>query len=109
MSILPEFPTLKRSGGFARGRGWIQSQGMGALGMLRGSPLSTSEVLGWTHSHLPLRGARVRRQHRTDVRGACDQIATRIGRSSRGKGQPVLWRLKPEYEVDPYRRSENSA
>ena len=73
---LPEFPTLKRGGDFARGRGRIQRQVTRAFAMLGRSPLSTSELLGWTHSHLPLLGAKVRRQHRTDVRRACPRHAT---------------------------------
>ena len=67
--------------------------------MLSRSPLSTSELALWTHSHLPLRGRRVRYWHCEEIRRACDQLAERAGRSSRGKGRPILWRLKPEFEV----------
>jgi len=96
---MPEFDALKRGGGFARGRGRLQRQIRTAFSMTGRSTLSTSELLGWTHSRLHLLRAPVRRHHRQRVRSAADQLAERVGRNSRGKGRPILWRLKPEFEV----------
>jgi hypothetical protein len=70
--------------------------------MLQRSPLSTSELLGWTHSHLRLLRAPVRRQHHADVRVACARVALLVGRSPTGKGRPLLWALKDEYRHEPY-------
>src|SRR5262245_36464726 len=93
-SILSEFDALKRGGGFARGRGRLQRQIRTAFSMTGRSTLSTSELLGWTHSRLHLLRAPVRRHHRQRVRSAADQLAERVGRSSRGKGRPIIWQLK---------------
>ena len=58
---------------------------------MAGKPqLSTSELLGWTHSRLHLLRAPVRRHHRQRVRSAADQLAERVGRSPKGEGQADL-------------------
>ena len=96
--ILSEFPSLKRGGGFARGRGRIQRQIAKAFSMIDRPVLSTSELLPRTHSGLALAHTKVRRCHREDLRRACDQLAVRVGRG-RTMGRPILWKLKPEFEV----------
>src|SRR5215471_3763706 len=89
---MPEFDALKRGGGFARGRGRLQRQIRTAFSMAGKPQLSTSELLGWTHSRLHLLRAPVRRHHRQRVRSAADQLAERVGRSPKGKGKPCTVR-----------------
>jgi hypothetical protein len=91
---MSKYDTLIPGGGFARGRGRIQRQIRTAFSMIGKSMLSTSELLGWTHSRLHLLRAPVLRHHRRRLRSAADQLAERVGRSSRGKGRPIIWRLK---------------
>lgn len=101
---MSEYPSLKRGGGHARGRGRIQRQIRRAFLIADRTVLHTGELLRWSHAHLVLMRAKVRPTHYADLRHACDQLAERVGRSKTGKGRPVLWRLKPEYVADPYRR-----
>jgi hypothetical protein len=64
-----------------------------------GRDLTTSELLVWTHALVLYRGApmRVRRYLCLDVRRSADRICERTGRG-KGKGGPVLWRLKTPTE-----------
>src|SRR5262249_4183514 len=102
--IMSEYPSLKRGGGHARGRGRIQRQIRRAFLIADRTVLHTGELLRWSHAHLVLMRAKVRPTHYADLRHACDQLAERVGRSKTGKGRPVLWRLNTEYAANPYRR-----
>jgi hypothetical protein len=51
---------------------------------------STSEILLWAYP----RGISNRVSATRAVRRAAERVAIRIGRGPRGKGRPLLWRLK---------------
>jgi hypothetical protein len=51
---------------------------------------STSQIMEWSHPH----GVRNRRNGTRAVRRAAERMAIRLGRSPKGKGRPMLWRLK---------------
>jgi hypothetical protein len=65
----------------------------GAIRVLREMEVaSTSDIMPITHprQHNP--------QHRSrSLRRVLDEIAIRVGRAD-GKGTPVLWRLKPQFQ-----------
>jgi hypothetical protein len=54
------------------------------------SPASTAEIVEWAYPF----DARDRRNGMRAARRAAERVAIRIGRSSKGKGRPLLWRLK---------------
>ena len=63
-----------------------------------GHDRTTLDLLDWTHPRPIFRGASHRERHYLcwDVRRAADRLCIRVGRSDKGSGRPVLWRLKPK-------------
>jgi hypothetical protein len=55
---------------------------------------TTAQILEWSHPRGDDGDPRVRHNQRRAVRHAAKRLAIAIGRSSRGKGRPVIWRLK---------------
>jgi hypothetical protein len=58
--------------------------------------LTTSELSEWTHVRLRAEGNKLSGHHYRAIRRAAARVAVRVGRSSRGKGRPVVWRLKAD-------------
>src|SRR5260370_31782340 len=56
--------------------------------------LTTSELSEWTHVQLRAYGDKLSNHHYRAIRRAAARVAVPIGRSSSGKGRPVIWRLK---------------
>jgi len=66
-----------------------------------GKPLSTSEIMLYTHARKLLGGQnceRWRHHWRRAIRGAAEVLCVRAGRSKTGTGRPVLWRLRDPVE-----------
>jgi hypothetical protein len=57
---------------------------------------TTAQILEWAYPRGDGGDPRVRHNQRRAVRHAAKRLAVAIGRSSRGKGRPVIWRLKTE-------------
>jgi hypothetical protein len=55
---------------------------------------TTGELLLWAYPSGIGSDPKVRHNQRRAVRHAAERLAVAIGRSSRGKGRPVKWRLK---------------
>lgn len=55
---------------------------------------TTAELLEWSH-----RGGsadlKIRDNQRRAIRRAAEQLGIKVGRSPKGRGRPILWRLKP--------------
>jgi hypothetical protein len=83
-----EFIPMKRLGGKCQ-RGVRR-------GLWANGEATTSELLEWAYPRGIGDDPRQRHNRRRAVRHAAARIAVAIGRSSRGKGRPVIWRLKPE-------------
>jgi hypothetical protein len=83
-----EFIPMKRLGGRCqRGvrRGlWVNGEA------------TTSELVEWAYPRGIGSDARIRHNQRRAVRHAASRIADATGRSSSGKGRPVIWRLRTE-------------
>ena len=58
--------------------------------------LTTSELLQWSHALELYRGASLRQRHYYCqwIRQAALRLCERVGRSDKGSGRPVLWRLR---------------
>jgi hypothetical protein len=61
-----------------------------------GRDLTTSKLLQWSHALELYRGASLRQRHYYCqwIRQAALRLCERVGRSDKGSGRPVLWRLK---------------
>ena len=61
-----------------------------------GRDLTTSELLQWSHALELYRGASLRQRHYYCqwIRQAALRLCERVGRSDKGSGRPVLWRLR---------------
>jgi hypothetical protein len=82
-----------RTGRVARG---IQRAFIAAGGHDR----TTLELLEWSHPRPLFLGVSARARHYLcwDVRRAAERLCVRVGRSGKGSGRPVLWRLKTPTE-----------
>jgi hypothetical protein len=60
---------------------------------------TTTQILEWAYPRGAVGDPRVRHNQRRAVRHAAERLAIAVGRSSRGKGRPLIWRLKTEESV----------
>ena len=57
--------------------------------------LTTSQLLEWTYAGHRILGGKNKSWHREMIRRACRKVATPIGRSPKGRGRPMMWRVDP--------------
>src|SRR5262249_22932062 len=87
LSARPEKP--------ARGNGRLQRLARRAL-FVHGGQISTTTAVKWARCEL-MWGERSRGDFSRAARRALASLgAVRVGRSPKGRGRPILWRLKPE-------------
>ena len=96
---MPERNRIDRLGGKRNHKhtGHIQRGITRAFIAAGGRDLTTPELLSWTHAQALHRGASTweRNYLKGDVRRAAKRMCEQVGRSSgKGRGRPVLWRLK---------------
>jgi hypothetical protein len=83
---------------------WVRKPRLGhvKLGIRRALDLdpnvrmTTTELVEWTHAlalHQKKNLPRQRDHYCRAVRRAAERLCVRVGRSERGRGRPILWRL----------------
>jgi len=84
---------LNRGGGPGKGRGRLQVAAR--RGFYVGDVVSTADIAQAAYAQrILLHGKRIEPCHYRFVRRALSLIADPIGRSPRGPGRPMLWRLR---------------
>jgi hypothetical protein len=88
---------------FGGKRNYSKRTGRVVLGLRRAALVdpdrewSTSELMQWTHTmplHRSGNSSHVRLTASRSIRRACQKLAIRVGRSEKGTGRPVLWKLR---------------
>jgi hypothetical protein len=72
-------------------KGWLQQRIWRAF-IVHRRTLTTAELAQFCYPRL--RGAPIKRNHRYAIRRAAKIVAEAVGRSRKGKGRPVLWKLR---------------
>jgi hypothetical protein len=55
---------------------------------------TTRDVVSWGYCRKVYRGERLANHDYRSTRRVLERIAVRVGRSERGSGRPILWRLR---------------